>query len=75
MLEVIKHWVEVIPTGGMVAIIASAVEFILRMIKSEKPLSIAYLIADGFHAVGKLLDKVGEFLDKVLPQRTKPPQA
>lgn len=46
-------------------------EFAFRMIKSDKPLSIMYLISDGLKKVGELCQKLGQLLDKVLPQRLK----
>lgn len=58
-------------SGPTYVIIGGAVEFILRLFKSQKPLSILYVIAGGFKMVGNLLAKVGNFLDKVLPQKTK----
>lgn len=51
--------------------IAVVVEFILRMIKSEKPLSILYLIANVTKKSGEILVKIGNLMDKVLPQRLK----
>jgi DNA-binding HxlR family transcriptional regulator len=57
--------------GPLIATVAVAVEFALRLIKSEKPRSIMYLIADGTKAVGGIISKIGEIMDKVLPQRLK----
>lgn len=51
--------------------VAVGIEFALRMLKTEKPLSIAYLVADSFKKCGEILTKVGQLLDKVLPQRIK----
>jgi len=51
--------------------IAVVVEFILRMIKSEKPLSILYLISSVAKKSGEILVKIGNLMDKVLPQRLK----
>lgn len=51
--------------------IAVVVEFILRMVKSEKPLSILYLIANVTKKSGEILVKIGNLMDKVLPQRLK----
>lgn len=56
---------------GALATIAIVTEFAFRMFKSPKPLSIAYLIADGFRMAGELFSKVGGMLDRVLPQRTE----
>jgi hypothetical protein len=51
--------------------IVIALEFAFRMFKSEKPLSIMYLISDLLKKVGELFQKLGSLLDKVLPQRIK----
>lgn len=50
-------------------VILIVVEFILRFVKSSKPLSILYVVADAIKLVGKILTKAGELSDKVLPQR------
>ena len=51
--------------------IAIGMEFMFRMIKTEKPLSIAYMVADGLKKVGEIMSKCGQLMDKVLPQRLK----
>lgn len=51
--------------------VAVGLEFAFRMVKTEKPLSIAYLIADSFKKVGEICSKIAQLLDKVLPQRIK----
>lgn len=72
MLDTINKIITAIPLdGAVVAFVAMAVEFGLRIWKTEKPRSIAYLIADGAKGIGALFSKVGAFLDKVLPQRVK----
>ena len=58
-------------TGGLVASAALVLEFILRMVPSEKPLSIGYAIADVSHALGVFFDAAGTAADKVLPNRLK----
>lgn len=68
ILEVIG----MIPTeGAIVVVLAGAVDLVLRLVKSEKPLSVMYLIVDVLKALEKGLEKVAQFLDKVLPQRLK----
>ncbi len=59
-------------TGAVVTMVGGAVEMALRLIKSDKPLSLAYGIASVFHGVGALFEKLGDLLDKILPQRTNP---
>ena len=56
---------------GMVATLAVVVEFVLRLVPSEKPKSIIYLVAGVIKSVGAILVKIGEMLDRVLPQKLK----
>lgn len=63
---------------GSAAIIAVVIEAALRIIPSQKPLSIMYMIGDGVKMIGQVLSKgadlcikVGGLMDKVLPQRLK----
>lgn len=54
-----------------VGIVGMMVEVGLRFVKTEKPLSVAYLIAEGFHKVADILKGIAMFMDKILPQRLK----
>lgn len=56
---------------GQVAIGAIIAEMIFRLIKTEKPLSIAHLVASTMHKAADIIKMVANFLDKILPQRTK----
>lgn len=51
--------------------IAVVVEFVLRTIKTEKPLSVLYLAANVIKKSGEILVKISNLMDKVLPQRLK----
>lgn len=57
--------------GPLVGVLAIVIETLLRLVKTEQPKSILYLIADGVKLVGSIFVKAGEILDKVLPQRLK----
>lgn len=57
--------------GGQATVIAIVLEFVLRLSKSQKPLSIAYVISDVLKKSGEMLMSIGKLLDKVLPQRLK----
>lgn len=60
----------------MVLLVAGGVlEFVFRLIKTDKPLSIAHVIASGVRKVAALVEAVAGFLDKVLPQRLAEPPA
>jgi hypothetical protein len=56
---------------GQSVVVAMALEFVFRLVKTEKPKSIAYFVADLCKKAGAAFGKAGEFLDKVLPQRVK----
>ncbi len=73
-MEVLSHWLAVVNQSLNAPILVSigiALEFMFRMLKTEKPKSIVYMIADGIKKSGELLTKVGMLMDKVLPQRLK----
>ena len=57
--------------GGYTVVLATALELGFRMVKSEKPLSIAYAIAKGAHGLAAVAEKFADLLDKVLPQKLK----
>lgn len=52
--------------------IAGILEFVLRLLPTQKPLSILWLIHDFLGALLKLLGAVNDLLDKVLPQKLAP---
>lgn len=57
--------------GAASAIVGVAVEFSLRLTKSEKPLSILHTISFVIKKSGEILSGVANFMDKVLPQKLK----
>lgn len=58
--------------GASVAI-ALVLEFVLRLIKSEKPLGILRMIAAAGHLLAKVIEAAADLLDKVLPQKLAEP--
>lgn len=64
ILTFINH--NMMSATGMIAV---ALEFALRMTKSDKPLSIIYLVADSIKKIGTICTAIGALSDKVLPQR------
>jgi hypothetical protein len=56
---------------GAAITIALILDFVFRLIPSEKPKSVIYMIAKGIKMSGELLTKLGSFLDKVLGQKIK----
>jgi hypothetical protein len=56
---------------GAAITIALILDFVFRLIPSEKPKSVIYMVAKGIKMSGELLTKLGSFLDKVLGQKIK----
>lgn len=51
--------------------IAIVLELAFRLIPSQKPLSILYVIASALKKCGEVCIKAGQIMDKVLPQKLK----
>lgn len=73
MDAIVDKVVSVLSDPTVVMVAGVVVEFALRLIPSEKPLSILHLVGAGIKKVGAGLLAVGGFLDKVLPQKVKAP--
>lgn len=56
--------------SGIAVAIAAALEIIMRLAKTQQPLSIVWLISKGIRKLSDLLEAIAELLDKVLPQHT-----
>lgn len=69
IIDMISHILD--SAIGKGAAITLALDFILRLFKSQKPLSVAYAIAALARGISGILLKFAELLDKVLPQRVK----
>ncbi len=59
-----------IEANGWIIGLTILVEFGFRLIKTDKPKSVIYLVADGCRMIGTIANKIAELMDKVLPQRT-----
>ena len=57
------------------AVVATVVEFVLRLFPTHRPLSIAHFIASLARGGANVLGKFADLLDKVLPQTLKEPPA
>lgn len=57
------------------AVIAVVVEFVLRLVKTEKPKSLLYAAAAIVRGLGVVLTKLAEVMDKILPQKLAEPKA
>jgi hypothetical protein len=56
---------------GASVTIAIILDFAFRLIPSDKPKSVIYLVAEVVKKSGKFLVKLGQILDKVLGQNIK----
>lgn len=56
--------------GGAIVVIAGILDFGLRLAKTEKPLSILWMISKFMHKIASLFEKLSVLLDKVLPQNS-----
>ncbi len=54
-----------------IGIATVVLDMVLRLVKSDKPLSIARGAAVAMHKISKILSGMAEFLDKILPQNIK----
>ena len=57
--------------GAMIMTISVILEVVLRLVKSERPMSVLLMIAKALEIVGKITSKIAELLNKVIPQRLK----
>lgn len=75
-MEIINSIIEFIDNNLMasVGMISMVLEFIFRLIKSDKPKSIVWVVRDFIDGIGRALGKIAELLDKVLPQRLNSPE-
>jgi uncharacterized membrane protein len=55
-------------------VLGIVLDFVFRLFKTKKPLSIAHLIGYMFNKVGALCVAIGNLFDKVLPQNVVDPQ-
>lgn len=72
MEEIILKVLEVLGSvEGQAAVIAIVLEFVFRLVPSEKPRSILLVVAKVAGLAGAALTKVSEVLNKVIPQKLK----
>lgn len=69
MLDQILHGIQ--SAQGQSVMLAMAVEMALRLIKSEKPMSILLAVSAVVHKIADICAGVAGLLDKVIPQKLK----
>jgi len=67
----IKEAIESFGTGPAMAVIAMMIEMALRLLKTDKPLSLLLLASSFMKGVGGVFVAAANVLDKVIPQRIK----
>lgn len=70
-LNSILSWLEGFTSTQVYIAIITALEFLMRFIKTDKPASVIHMIAGFIGKAGDVLKKVADILDKILPQRLK----
>lgn len=73
MLEKLNLFLNSIPHAEEIVVVtvAGVVDLVLRLLKTEKPLSLALVLAKGLRLVAAICEKIAVLLDKILPQRVK----
>lgn len=72
-MDIIDKLGSLIPSDNtqMILLLAGLFDFLLRLTPSKKPLSVLHVIARASKSAGLLLTKLGDLLDRVLPQIIK----
>ena len=73
MIEKLMEVLNSIPHAEELAVVAIAgvTDLVLRVLKTEKPLSLALVAAKSLRLLAAICEKIASLLDKVLPQRVK----
>lgn len=75
-MALLDHLIQVLSSlsaSQAIGLAAMVVEAILRLVKSDKPLSLLLLAAVLLHKAAQVLELVASILDKILPQRVSAP--
>lgn len=71
-MEVFEQILKVLDSAaGQTMVIGVVLDFVFRLVPSQKPLSLIHVIANVAKKSGEVLSKFGALLDKVLPQKIK----
>ncbi len=78
-LPVLDQIAEKIPHDGaavtaMALIVGFALDMIIRLKKTTKPLDLLILVGRGLRGVGNIFLKLSNLMDKILPQRSDEPK-
>jgi hypothetical protein len=67
-MSILAHVLSVLSNPAVIAVLSMVIEAALRLIPSEKPLSLLHALAKLLHLIGDAANGVAGLLDKVLPQ-------
>lgn len=73
-MDLINHYIEVLSNfsnGSMIGTIAVILEFVMRLVPTDKPKSIFYVLSGVVHLLGQMFNVLGDLLDKLIPQKVK----
>lgn len=70
-LNGIMSWLEGFTSTQVYIMAITALEFIMRFVKTDKPQSVLHAVAMFLSKMGDVMKKVADILDKLLPQRLK----
>jgi hypothetical protein len=72
-MELLNHYLGVVNNNILPAAagLGLALELGMRLMPTKKPMSAAYVLADALKKIGEICTKLGEMLDRVLPQKVK----
>jgi hypothetical protein len=72
-MEMMKHIIDVLNnhSAGAIATIGTIIEIAIRLIPSEKPMSIMIAVSEIIHAIAEISGAVAIAVDKIIPQKLK----
>jgi hypothetical protein len=72
-MEALKHMIDVLNnhSAGAIATIGTIIEIAIRLIPSEKPMSIMIAASEIIHALADISGAIASAIDKIIPQKLK----
>ena len=71
MEQIIQKMTEILTNPVVLTVCVAVMEMLMRVIKTDKPLSIMHVVAKTMHLVGSGVAAVADFMDKILPQNVQ----
>jgi hypothetical protein len=72
-MDALKHMIDVLNnhSAGAIATIGTIIEIAIRLIPSEKPMSIMIAASEIIHALADISGAIASAIDKIIPQKLK----